>query len=135
MSDPDRRINTAASDDLPAIVYTAAAGAALLFLALAWIFFGEWSHMGLVLAIVTVFFLMALGIPFALWLAWRKDRAPESVEEPMALRQWAASDFGTWQGSLKGANAAAEILLPIAATAVGMIAIGVVFYVVSAGAS
>jgi hypothetical protein len=87
-----------------------------------------------VLAVVSVLFLMALAIPFALWLASRSQQAAESAQAiPTPLRQWASGEFGTWQGRLKGANAAVEILLPIAATAVGMLAIGIVFYVVSAG--
>jgi hypothetical protein len=124
-----------ASDELPAIVYKAAAGSVLVFVLLAWLFFGGWSYMGLMLGIVSVLFLMALAIPFALWLAWRKQQDADSAQgDPASLREWAAGEFGTWQGGLKGANAAIEILLPIAATAVGMLAIGIVFYVVSAGA-
>jgi hypothetical protein len=134
MSDSNQ-LNNSASDQLPAIVYKAAAGSVLLFVVLAWLFFGASSHMGLVLAVVSVLFLMILAIPFALWLAWRKQQAAESAQDdPAPLRQWASGEFGTWQGHLKGANAAVEILLPIAATAVGMLAIGIVFYVVSAGA-
>jgi hypothetical protein len=134
MNDPDQ-LDTPASDQLPAIVYKAAAGSVVIFVLLAWLFFGEWAHMGLMLAVVSVLFLMALAIPFALWLAWRKQQDADSAQgEPAALREWAAGEFDTWQGRLKGANAAIEILLPIAATAVGMLAIGIVFYVVSAGA-
>jgi len=134
MSDPNQ-LDTPASDQLPAMVYKAAAGAVVTFVLLAWLFFGGWPHMGLTLAVVSILFLMALAIPFALWLAWRKQQDADSAQgEAVALREWAAGEFGTRQGGLKGANAAIEILLPIAATAVGMLAIGLVFYVVSAGA-
>jgi hypothetical protein len=51
------------------------------------------------------------------------------------LREWASGEFDTWQGQLKGANAAVEILLPVTAMAVGMIALGIVFYVDSIGMS
>jgi hypothetical protein len=133
MSDPNQ-LDTPASDQLPAIIYQAAAGAVLVFVVLAWLFFGGWGQMGLTLAVVSVLFLMALAIPFALWLAWREQQGDESAQDdPASLREWAAGEFGTWQGRLKGANAAIEILLPIAATAVGMLTIGIVFYVVSVG--
>jgi hypothetical protein len=134
MNDPNQ-LDTPASDQLPAIVYKAAAGSVVVFVLLAWLFFGGSAHMRLTLAVVSVLFFMALAIPFALWLAWRKQQDADSAQgDPASLRQWAAGEFGTWQGHLKGANAAIEILLPIAATAVGMLAIGIVFYVVSAGA-
>jgi len=135
MSTDLTRPNRPVSDHVPSIVYKSAAGAVVLFVVLAWIFFGGWPHMGLVLAVVSAFFFMTLAIPFALWLTWRRHRESSSApDEAMSLRAWAAGEFATWQGHLKGTNAAVEILLPIAATAVGMLAIGIVFYVVSAGA-
>jgi hypothetical protein len=129
------RHNRPPSDEFPAIVYKVAAGFVLAFVMLAWIFFGGWAHMGLVLAIVSVFFFMILAIPSALWLAARRHQDPKTTQPRAASwREWAAGEFATWQGELKGANAAVEALLPIAAAAVGMIAIGIAFYVVS-GAS
>jgi hypothetical protein len=128
------RHNRPVSDDLPAIVYKIAAASAVTFVVLAWIFFGGWPHMGLVLAIVSLFFVMTLGIPFVLWLAWRRHReADPGHGEALSWHEWAAGEFETRQGRLTGANAAVEMLLPIAATAVGMIAIGTAFFVVSAG--
>jgi hypothetical protein len=134
-SDPSRH-DRPISDQLPPIVYKVAAGCVLAFVTLAWIFFSAWPHMGLVLAIVSVFFFMALAVPSAIWLAARSQR-DSGTTQPQAVswREWAAGEFATSQGHLKGADAAVEALLPIAATAVGMIAIGIVFYVVSTGAS
>lgn len=129
---PDRP----ASDELPAVVYKVAAGFVLTFVILAWIFFGAWPHMGLVLAIVSVFFFMAVAIPFALWLTAHRHRDPAATPpQPVSWRDWAAREFAVSQEQVKGANAAVEALLPIAAAAVGMIAIGIAFYFVSAGAS
>jgi hypothetical protein len=123
------------SDHVPAIVYKSAAGAVVIFVVLGWIFFGGWPHMRLVLTVVSVFFFMTLAIPSALFLTWRRHRDSSSApDEAMSSRAWAAGEFATWQDHLKGTNAAVEILLPIAATAVGMLAIGIVFCVVSAGA-
>ena len=47
------------------------------------------------------------------------------------LRDWAAGDFETWTGKSKGANAAIEALLPIAAVAIGLTVMGIIFEVVS----
>jgi hypothetical protein len=121
------------SDQLPSIVYKSAAGVVLVFVVLAWIFFGSSNHMGLLLAVVSWFFFMVLAIPFALWLTWRRHQDPEPAAG-ITAREWASGEFATREDHLKGANAAAEILLPIVATAVGMLAIGTVFFVVSAGA-
>lgn len=53
--------------------------------------------------------------------------APDTVPQ-RSLRDWAALDFDTWAGRLTGTEAAVQILLPIAAAAVGMTAIGIVFH-------
>lgn len=128
--------NRPPSDQFPAIVYKVAAGFVLAFVMLAWIFFSEWPHMGLVLAIVSFFFFMALAIPSALWLAARRHQDPEAAQaQPISWRDWAAGDFAASQDRMKGTDAAVEALLPIGAAAVGMIAIGIAFYIVSAGAS
>jgi hypothetical protein len=120
---------------VPAVVYKSVAVAVLLFVTLAWIFFGRWTDMELLLTVVSGFFFMALAIPFALWLTWRRHRDSGSASgEAMSPRDWASGEFVTWQDHTKGWNAAVEILLPIAGLAVGMLAIGIVFYVVSAGA-
>lgn len=54
------------------------------------------------------------------------DRAP-------SFREWKAREFETWQGHLSGAQAAVQILLPIAAAAFGMLAFGIAFTIVERG--
>jgi hypothetical protein len=44
-------------------------------------------------------------------------------------------DFSQNVDVLKGANAAAELLLPIAAVAVGMTVLGLVFHIIASGAA
>jgi hypothetical protein len=44
-----------------------------------------------------------------------------------------AGDFDTWQDRVKGRNAAVEILLPMAAIAIGMTAFAIVLYFTEAG--
>ena len=46
----------------------------------------------------------------------------------IGFRDWASGQFETWQERVKGANAAVEILLPVAAAAVGMTAFAIVFH-------
>jgi hypothetical protein len=44
-----------------------------------------------------------------------------------------ACEFDTWTGPVKGASATAEVLLPIAAVAVGMTVLGLVFHIIASG--
>jgi hypothetical protein len=44
-------------------------------------------------------------------------------------------DFNTLTGPVKGVNAVAEVLLPIAAVAVGMTVLGLVFHIIASGAA
>lgn len=127
--------NRPVSDRLHQLVYQAAAGLALWFVLAAWILFGAGDQMGLMLTMISVLMFMVVAIPFALWLIWRKSHrsdAPQSESE--TFRDWASGDFDTWQGRFKGAEAAIEILLPIAAVAFGITAIGIVLHITATGA-
>jgi hypothetical protein len=44
-------------------------------------------------------------------------------------------EFDTWTGPVKSVNATIEILLPIAAVAVGMTVLGLLFHIMSSGAA
>jgi hypothetical protein len=44
-------------------------------------------------------------------------------------------EFDTLTGPIKGPNATAEVLLPIAAVAVGMTVLGLVFHIIASGAA
>jgi hypothetical protein len=46
---------------------------------------------------------------------------------------WVVGEFDTWTGPVKGASATAEVLLPIAAVAVGMTVLGLVFHIIASG--
>ncbi len=56
---------------------------------------------------------------------WRRKKLPD----------WAVGDFDTLTGPVKGANATVEVLLPIAAVAVGMTVLGLVFHIIAGGAA
>jgi len=127
------RPNRSASQQLHPLIYLALVGAALAFALAAWTFADD-SYTDYILAIVTGFALTAVGLPLILSRVGRtsadsKPRAHRS--EP--LREWMQGDFETWQDRVKGANAAVEILLPLSAIAIGMLAIGIVLHLTGHG--
>jgi hypothetical protein len=104
----------------------------------AWFALAVWGFAGggitdYLLAIVSGFMLMAVGLPLIIAHVWRKHRpaddAAADADAPLSFRDWAAADFGIWDGRLRGAQAAILIALPIAAAAIGMTAFAIVFHV------
>jgi hypothetical protein len=127
------RHNRPVSDQLHPLIYKAIVGLVLWFVVSAWAFFGDGEYMGLLLAVVSGFFFMAVAIPCALSLIWQKYQGSDVRRgEGISLRDWASGDFDTWQGRRKAADAAVEILLPIAAVAFGITAFGIVLHFVAA---
>ena len=63
----------------------------------------------------------------------RPKSAARNDDDQPSLRDWAAGDFDTCQGQLSGAQAALQILLPIAVAALGMTAFGIVFLIAERG--
>ncbi len=129
------------TDRLHPRIYAIIAGLALWFVFSAWWFFGGAGYIELALAVMTGVFVMALGIPFTLWQAGvkarKRDAAQETTEEHPASEQpaeslgtWIEGQFDTWTGQQTSATAAVEILLPIAAVALGIMAMGIVFHIV-----
>jgi hypothetical protein len=117
-------------------VYVAIAALAIWFVVAVWWSFASDGYTDYLLAVISGFILTFVA--FALLLsrvsggdAADRDGKPVS---PRSFRRWAAREFDTWQYQLTGRNAAAEVLLPIAAIAFGMTAIGIVAHVVSHGA-
>jgi hypothetical protein len=112
-------------------VYAAMVGLLLLFVISAWAFFGGVQYAGLALAVVTGFFVIAAGIPFLLWLTWRHhaEAGQTSDADSTALRDWMSGALETDAGRRKAMDAAVEFLLPIAAVAFGLTAIGIIYYI------
>jgi len=132
-SDPKDPAGRKSTDALPFVVYAALIGFVAWMALAAWGFAGP-GYADLSLAVVTGLLVVAIAIPLVLWRVWRANSDPgERGREPFA--DWAAGDFETWQDRLKGRNAAAEIILPIAAAAVGMTALAIVFHYAAAHAS
>jgi hypothetical protein len=80
------------------------------------------------MVIVSGFIVLFATIPATLFLMVQSQRTTDQdgARNQESFRDWAAGEFSTWQDRVKGANAAVEILLPIAALAVGMTAFAVV---------
>ena len=69
---------------------------------------------------------------FVIWLTWRNQTHARHGKTG-SLRDWFAGECQTWQCRLTGREAATQVLLPIAAVAFGMLAIGIVLLLVEHG--
>lgn len=126
------------SDHLHPRIYMAAAGLLVWFVIAAWLLFGGSGYIELALAMISVLVFMTLAIPLALWRTNRtarrsgvSSRVTEQGSE--SLDQWLRGRFATWTDHERGSTAAIEILLPLAAVAFGITALGIVFELTRAG--
>ena len=128
--------NRPAFEQLHPAVPKMAAGLVAWFVLMAWVFFDRQSLVGLPLAFVTMLLLFVGLLLVALSQVWRRHR-PAYTRHPnrTEFRDWSFGDFAIWDGKVRGSEAAIQILLPIAAGAVGLTAIGVVFLICASAAS
>lgn len=134
MSNRAVRRNPSVLDHVHPLVYTAIVGLALWFVLSAWEFAGD-GYTDYLLVVVSGFIFIVVALTSTLWWQWWKNRRRDaSQDDQESLRAWAAGDLGTWQGRIKGSNAAIEMLLPIAAVAFGMTAFGIVLHFTAHGA-
>jgi hypothetical protein len=131
MQDHERR-NVPVTDRLHPAVWFALGGFVAWFVLAVW-GFGSERYADWLLTVVSIFILIAVAIPLILALVWRNNRRTKRPPS-QDIGEWASGDFQTWQDRVKGANAAAEIVLPIAAAAVGMTAFAIVFHYAHASA-
>lgn len=122
---PDNR-KVPSTDRLPYGVYAALIGFTAWMVLAAWGFSGP-GYSDLSLAVVTGFFIIVIGIPVVLWRVWRASMDGEP-EQTIGFGEWSAGEFETWQDRQKASSAATEIILPLAAAAVGMTAFAIVFH-------
>jgi hypothetical protein len=131
------------SDRLHPLVHKAAAGLLIWFVVAAWLLFGSPGYIDLALAMISVLVFMALAIPATLWRAGvaakRRGAADASepadtAEEPAeAFDTWLRGRFATWTDQERPSTAAVEVLLPLAAVAFGLTALGIVLQLTRAG--
>jgi hypothetical protein len=115
-------------DELHPRIYEALVALTIWLVISIWAFFGSGSYFGLSLAIISVFFLVIVGIPTLLWLTWRRNAASGRHAATQNFSAWTGEEFRTWSGGLSGKEAALQILLPIAAVSFGMTIFGLVYY-------
>ncbi len=128
MIDYAHRHNLPTNDELHPRIYQAMIGLALWLVLSIWFLFDRGAYVGLILAMITVFFVIFVGIPASLWQTWRRNAGPDEQPDPEAYREWSSHRFATWTGGIGGTNAAVQILLPLAAASIGMTIFGIVFY-------
>src|SRR5450631_230519 len=119
--------NQTVFDGLHPTLYKALFGLAIWFVLSAWTLFGGSGYLSLTFAIITLFFLIAILIPVALWHTWRRHPEVSGLpDQAVAFRDWMTGTFEAWQRHVRGSEAAVQVLLPIAAVAFGLTAIGIV---------
>lgn len=109
------------------------------FVIAAWLLFGGAGYIALALAMISVLVFMTIAIPLALWrthlAAQRLGGGSDAAEqEAETLGKWLGGRFATWTDQQRASTAAVEILLPLAAVALGITALGIVFDLARAGA-
>jgi hypothetical protein len=123
-------------DQLHPNIYRTAVGLVVWFAVAAWILFDRRSDIELPLIMVSVLLLMAVLVPWSLSLVWKKYEWPHQAHpHKTAFRDWKEADFAVWGSKLHGMHAAIDMLLPFAAMAFGLTAIGVVFLICASAAS
>jgi hypothetical protein len=105
----------------------------ILIAVTAWFALAVWSFAGqgivnYLLFIVSGFMFVAVALPLILSSVGYDGRAATRDGKAPSLRDWAKWQYETSAGKVSGAEAATQILLPVLAAAVGMTAIGMIFY-------
>jgi hypothetical protein len=117
-------------DQLHPNIYRAAVGLVAWFALAAWVLFDRRNDIELPLDIVSVLLLVAVLLPWSLSLVWKRHRMPDERQaHRIPFRDWRIGDFAVWGGKLRGTQAAIDMLLPLAAVAFGLTAIGIVFLI------
>jgi hypothetical protein len=92
--------------------------------------FDRVDDMALPLAMISALLLFVILLVAALTSVWKRHRlGDDGHAQNVAFRDWRLGNFAIWDGSLKSRDAAIDMLLPLAAAAFGLTAIGVVFLV------
>lgn len=108
-------------------IYTIVAGLSAWFVLAAWSF-ASGGLVDYLLVIISGFVFVAIALQLILFSVDRTDATAKDAAKEPSLRNWTAWDYDTFTGRLPGVQAAAQILLPIAAAAVGMTVIGLIFH-------
>jgi hypothetical protein len=114
------------TSELHPLVYRAMIALTIWFVLSVWALFSRGAYEGVTLSVITLFFVVLVGIPIVLWLTWRRNTDLDEQHEDVApYREWSSASFETWTGGISGREASMQILLPIAAVAIGMTITGI----------
>jgi Na+-transporting methylmalonyl-CoA/oxaloacetate decarboxylase gamma subunit len=102
----------------------------------AWLVLSAWgfsfigSGAGLVLAVVSALIFFMVALSGVLRRIWRKSGGANDAGDMGSARSsaidWLSGDFETHTGTVKGSRATIEIILPIAAVALGLTAFAII---------
>jgi hypothetical protein len=85
---------------------------------------------------VSVLLLVAVLLPWSLSLVWQRyQREYPRHPNKISFHDWRSGDFAVWDSKLRGTHAAIDMLLPLAAVAFGLTALGIVFLICASAAS
>jgi len=116
------------TNELHPLVYRAMIGLTIWLVLSVWALFSRGAYEGVTLSVITLFFVVLVGIPVILWLTWRRNTDLNEQHDNVApYREWSSGSFETCTGGISGREASMQILLPIAAVAFGMTIFGLVF--------
>ena len=122
------RHNRPTNDELHPLIYRSIIGLTTWFVLSVWALFSRGAYTGLMLSVITLFFVILIGIAVLLWLTWRHNIDPNERHGYVApFGEWVSHPFVTWTGGISGGEAATQILLPITAVAFGMTVFGLAF--------
>lgn len=95
------RYSPPATDELHPWVYRAIIGLTIWLVLSLWVLFSRGTYEGLTLSVITLFFLILVGIPVLLWLTWRRNTDPKEQHGFVApFHDWASQSFQTWTGGV-----------------------------------
>jgi small-conductance mechanosensitive channel len=116
------------NDELHPLIYQSLIGLTIWFVLSVWALFSRGAYEGVTLSVITLFFLILVGIFVLLWLTWRRNINPnEQHTYSPRFDDWISRPFVTWTGGISGGEAVVQILLPIAAVAFGITIFGLAF--------
>jgi hypothetical protein len=120
--------------DLHPAIYIALVGLTLWLGLVIW-GFGYDGQTDYLLAIVSGFLFIAVAIPstLALMVHRQKSSDEQNSSGEASFKEWMTGNFDTWQDRVRGRNAAVEVLLPMAAIALGMTAFAIVLHFTAVG--
>lgn len=114
-----RGSNLPVSEGWPRELYGLIVGLGLWLAISIWGFCGA-GYTALVMAVIALLIATAVGVAAIVVLAIQRRGRPRAAPAPGSLAAWLGSEFEAHTGRLKGAAAAAQVILPLAAVAFAM---------------